>query len=373
VKVLHVIDSGGLYGAEVMLLNLMKEQSSMGLQPLLASIGEPGIAEKPIEAEARKRGLAVESFRMRPGPNFKGAMDVLRYARREQVDLLHSHGYKGNILFGLVPRRIRRLPIVATVHGWTWTGGANRMGLYEWLDGACLRFLDRVVLVNKAMLEHPRLKGRSNLRCEVVNNGIAAKNGSSKGSVLYRDIEAFCRSRCTIGAIGRLSREKGFELLIEAMPELLAGGLDIQLLLLGEGGERARLTARIDQLGLGDRVLMPGYIEAAGECLSSVDVFVLPSLTEGLPIVLLEAMQSGVPIVASRVGGIPQVLREGRAGLLVEPGQVASLVQGITEAIRDHEAAALRSQLASELVASEYSCKAMTARYRDIYSSVLVH
>ena len=128
-KVLHVIDSGGLYGAEVMLLNLMSEQVAMGLEPILASIGDPGITEKPLETEAIRRGLPVKVFRMRPGPNVWGALKILRFARSELVGLLHSHGYKGNILFGLMPRMLRRIPMVATVHGWTWTGGISRMGL----------------------------------------------------------------------------------------------------------------------------------------------------------------------------------------------------------------------------------------------------
>ena len=133
-KILHIIDSGGLYGAEVMLLNLMGEQVALGLTPILVSIGDPGVAEKPLEAEAKRRGLRVEMFRMRPGPNILGAFEIMRFARGERAELLHSHGYKGNILFGFLPRFVRRMPMVTTLHGWTWSGGMTRMLLYEWLD-----------------------------------------------------------------------------------------------------------------------------------------------------------------------------------------------------------------------------------------------
>ena len=87
IKVLHIIDSGGLYGAELVLLNLATEQRALGLDVAIASIGEPGIAEKPVEAEAVRRGLAVERFRMRAGPNYRGALKILRHARREGFDL----------------------------------------------------------------------------------------------------------------------------------------------------------------------------------------------------------------------------------------------------------------------------------------------
>ena len=171
-KILHVIDSGGLYGAEVMLLNLMREQVGLGLEPILASIGDSGVDEKPIEKEAKQKGLSVAVFRFKPGPNVVGASKVLKFAWDEKVDLLHSHGYKGNILFGFLPRAIRRIPMVSTLHGWTWSGGINRMRIYEWLDALSLSFVDRVITVSSAMQNHPRLKNRRGLALEVVPNGI---------------------------------------------------------------------------------------------------------------------------------------------------------------------------------------------------------
>ena len=120
--ILHIIDSGGMYGAEVMLLNLVEEQIRQGLSPVIASIGGVQSGEKPLELEAHKRGFPLKIFRMRPGPNLIGAMEILKYAKSTRCDLLHSHGYKGNILFGFLPKKIRRLPLVATLHGWTSAG-----------------------------------------------------------------------------------------------------------------------------------------------------------------------------------------------------------------------------------------------------------
>lgn len=156
-KILHIIDSGGLYGAEIMLLSLAEEQVGQGLEPIIASIGEPGIKEKPLEIEAKKRGLRVKRFRMRPGPNFLGAVEILRFARQEGCELLHSHGYKGNILFGLLPRCMRQIPLIGSLHGYTSTTGFNKMRVYEWLDSLSLRFLDQVVLVNGGYAEAPEI------------------------------------------------------------------------------------------------------------------------------------------------------------------------------------------------------------------------
>ena len=112
-KILHIIDSGGLYGAEMVLLNLVAEQIKLGLEPTIASIGEKGIVEKPLETEVIKRGFKLKKFRMQPGPDYMGASKILRFAKQEYFDLMHSHGYEGNI-FSLRGVKIIYLKSAAT-------------------------------------------------------------------------------------------------------------------------------------------------------------------------------------------------------------------------------------------------------------------
>ena len=372
-RILHVIDSGGMYGAEVMLLNLVAEQLRQGMEPVIASIGDPRCGEKPLETEARRRGLRVETFRMRPGPNIVGVCRVLRFARRIGSDILHSHGYKGNILFGMMPKKLRRIPIVATLHGWTWTGGWDRMRIYEWLDRLSLRFIDRVVVVNRAMSEMVNFKG-----LHVVNNGIPIAAGDVSGipeeEKCQEDlgIEAFCRGGFTIGAIGRLSPEKGFQILLEAVKEVAKINPKVRLVILGDGDERGILEARIKSLGIEQRVLMPGYVaNAAGRFLPLFRAFVLSSLTEGLPIVILEAMQAGVPIVATRVGGIPDVLENGKAGILVDSRSSKKLAEGIRILMSDTTSAKRMTDIAMDLVKTKYSASVMGQKYREIYEDLI--
>lgn len=353
-----------------MLLNLMKEQAALGAEPILASIGEPGTPQKQIEREGERLGLQVEAFRMRPGPNLAGALAILRYARRQGIDLLHSHGYKGNIFFGLLPRFMRRLPLVSTVHGWTWTGGLNRMLLYEFLDALALKGADRVVLVSAGMLQNPRMRSFSSATTAIVENGIPGPCVPDQAA-LDPAIVAFIRGGRSIGALGRLSPEKGFDLLIEALAALVAGGADLRLVIMGEGGEREGLEGAARRLGVADRVLMPGYLPDAKRYIPLFGAFVLPSRTEGLPMVLLEAMQTGVPIVASRVGGGPEVLQGGECGVLVEPGTAAALVDGIRGVLGNPEAAAQRAAAAGERVAERFSSRAMAQKYLAIYAGLV--
>lgn len=371
-KVLHIIDSGGLYGAEAMLLNLMQEQVELGLEPILASIGRPDIAEKPIEAEARRRNLAVRPFRMKPGPNWRGRREILEFAREEGVDLIHTHGYKGNILFSLMPRSFRQIPIVTTVHGYTWTGGITRMLFYQKLDALCLRFSDQVVLVNQGMTAHPFLRGKK-LPFEVIENGIAVSRRPEPAGTgeLRSDILDFAGKGFTIAAVGRLSREKGFDRLIEAVAGLVADGKDVRLVIMGDGYLKGELFLKVNELGIGDRVMFSGYVDGAGRYLPHFDLFAMPSLTEGLPMVLLEAMTAEVPIVATYVGGIPEVLDQGEAGILVGAGDVKALKAGIEEVMDKPEAAARRAAYALARVRKFYSSRAMAERYLKVYADLL--
>ena len=366
-RILHVIDSGGFYGAEVMLLELMRQQRELGHEPLLASIGAPANGEKTIEREARRRGLEVAVFRMANGPNFPGALRVLHYAREQGIELLHSHGYKGNILFGLLPRQVRRLPMVTTLHGYTSNGRFGKMWLYEALDRFCLRRIDKVVMVNPRMQEIPALSRLRNTT--TIENGIACDETS--GSTPDPDLVAFMRQKRTVVAVGRLSPEKGFDLLLQALSSLVTAGHDLQILLLGEGGLRASLEKLGQRLGLSERLLMPGYVAGASAYLEHACLLAMPSLTEGLPITLLEAMAAGVPVVASAVGGIPEALEQGQAGCLVPAGDPLSLQQAMGQILDEPEAARKRCDRALERVRQIYSSRAMAQSYLDVYSTAM--
>ncbi len=366
-KVLHVIDSAGLYGAEVMLLNLVGEQIKMGLSPAICSIGEKGCAEKPLEAEARRRGYPVKTFRMNPGFNLKGALDILGFARQEGFGVLHSHGYKGDILFGFLPRRLRRIPVVATLHGWTSAGAISRMRVYEWLDARALKHIDAVVAVNGRMLANPRLK-KSGINLHVVNNGMPPAQAEVRE--LDQEVAEFCKAGFIVGAIGRLTQEKGFKYLVEAFARVRERRKDARLVILGDGPEKDLLAGAAATFGLKDGLLMPGYRAGASRYLRLFDIFVLPSLTEGLPMVVLEAMQNGVPIVATRVGGVPEVLEEGAAGVLIESASARAVAEGIF-ALEDENYARGLAKRAKEIVNARYSSEGMAAGYREIYRSLL--
>ena len=368
-KVLHIIDSGGLYGAEVMLLNLMAEQVAMGMTPVVASIGEKNIAEKPLETEAKKRGFRVKTFRMKPGPNVFGAYEILKYARKERFDILHSHGYKGNILFGLIPKQIRKIPMISTLHGYTSTSGVSKMKIYEWLDLFSHNFIDQVVLVNQGMLTHPKLK-KQKIKYQIVNNGIPTTPTNS-GDATYSRIEDFCKGRFTLGSIGRLSPEKGYKYLIKAFSLLVKKGVDACLVIIGEGEEAFMLAQMVEDMGISHSVFFAGYLNHAGNYIPNFDVYVIPSLTEGLPITLLEAMKAQIPVIASRVGGIPEVLDQGQCGILVQPGNAEDLFENVLRFYHHRNEFCQLSQRAYLKFAKNYTSNQMALAYARLYKRIV--
>lgn len=373
-KILHIIDSGGLYGAEVMLLNLAREQLNLGMDVLIASIGEKHIDEKPFEKEARKRGLNVKIFRMIPGPNIAGALEVLRYAMKQGVNILHSHGYKGNILFGFIPLKFRKLPMLSTLHGYTSLSGFSRMRVYESLDLISHRHIEQIVLVNEGMLTHPKLKNRKGIKYQVINNGIPVFEENEKETKPQHSgvLEKFCEKRkFIVGSIGRLSTEKGYNFLIEALSIVRKKGVDAGLVLIGEGYGRESLEQLIRRHELKDDVLMPGYFGDAKAYLSFFNIYVISSLTEGLPITLLEAMQAKVPIIATEVGGIPMVLGNGKSGCLVPPGKPESLADAIIEMYSNEKVAKEMVENAYKNVIQNYSSQQMAKEYFELYKMLV--
>lgn len=372
-KVLHLIDSGGLYGAEKMLLTLVSQQLAMGLSPMILSAGELDVGDKAIEIEARRLGLPVHPWRMRPGFNPSEALRILRWAQAEGYELLHSHGYKFNVLMGMWPAFMRRLPMVATLHGYVKAARYTKAWLYEALDRLVLRRLNRIVVVSEAMrFDIPPGIARSSL-LTVIPNGLDTESlRESASTPLPEDLQTFIDNHHPVLlGVGRLSHEKGFERLVGALSMLKSRFPGIGLMLIGEGRERQALTDQIVAEGLQQQVIMPGYCNTVPALMAASDVLCMPSRTEGLPISLLEAMALELPVVASNVGEIGAVLGNDFGGYLVDATESASVAKSIVECLSDEAERGKRVAWARSRVERDFSGEAMFRSYMAIYEQVL--
>lgn len=283
--------------------------------------------------------------------------------------LWHGHDYKSNWL-GLVVGRRFTLPLVTTVHGWvhhTW-----KTPLYHAVDRYCLRRYERVICVSEDLRETCLRLGVPEERCAYIPNAVDTEEfrppTAAERSALRRGVPP---GRLVVGAVGRLSREKGFDLLLRALGKVRDAGVEAELWIVGEGERRAELERLAGALEIADRVRFLGYRSDMPSLFRALDAFALSSLREGLPNVLLEALATGLPVAATRVAGVPRVVEDGEEGLLVDPGSAESLAQGLGRLLGD---AALRRRLgcaARRKVETSYSFAHRMERIREIYDSTL--
>jgi glycosyltransferase involved in cell wall biosynthesis len=181
----------------------------------------------------------------------------------------------------------------------------------------------------------------------------------------------FTPGRLLVGAVGRLSPEKGFEGLVAAADRLLAAGFDIELCIVGEGDERPALERLIARLGRQDRIRLAGYQGDTLGWYEAMDVYALASLREGLPNVVLEAMALEVPLVATRIAGVPRIVADGVNGLLIEPDDVDGLVRALRSLLEDQRLRARLARAGRETIEKSYSFAVRMQKIRAIYDELL--
>ena len=340
---------------------------------MILSAGEFGLGEKPVEVEARRLGLPLKPWRMAPGFNPLATYKIIQWAQREGFELMHSHGYKFNVLMGVFPEFIRKSPLITTLHGYVRARPYSRAWLYELLDRLMLRQMRQVIMVSESIrFQIPKRIIRSG-RASVITNGL---NTSETQKAVVKPIperlQTFLSVRdLLILGVGRLSPEKGFDRLIDAFKDFQVEYPNAALVVVGEGGQRAALEKKVRDYGLDAHVQLPGYVAEVAPLMRRADVLCISSFTEGLPITLLEAMLLEVPIVASDVGEIGNVLGEGKGGRIFRYGSSSPLAEILIAAINERSVTGLQIRWSKRRVEEDFSARAMMERYLSIYQRVL--
>ena len=365
-RVLQLISSGGLYGAENMALELTRGLRQLGCATSLGVFLNAHRPNLQLAEAARSQGLEVELFQCQGRFDKKTIRRLRDYLSRNNVDILHTHGYKANS-YGLSATRGTSARTVATAHNWP--GRTLSLHVYGLLDKFQLRFFDRICAVSDGV-RHSLLQALvPDPKITVVQNGIDCERFANGRPVLRSDLES--KDGLVVGYIGRLAPEKGLHYLLRAAKAILNTLPSVSFVLCGEGPERSSLQALASQLGIEKNVFFLGQRSDIPDLYSSFDVAVLPSLTEGTPLAILEAMAAKRPIVASRVGGIPKIIEDERCGLLVEPGNAKELGAALLRLLRSSEQRLCLGQAGFDVVQSKYSSKMMAQLYLSVYGEVV--
>ncbi len=357
--ILHLIDSGGLYGAEKMLIELCKEQQSQGYDVRVLSCGIPNEPEKAIEAALSKENIDYIAWRMAPG--FSAKMDgIWDYIYKNNINVLHSHGYKFNVLLALSRSKSKSISLVTTIHGYTKHRFFSKGWLYNLMDKTMCCLLDAVVSVNENYSPPVLVRPWYGSKLHFVNNGI--------GKPPAPRIPKLDPVKKLL-LVGRISTEKGHAIALDALSVLLnQQHNDFSLTFAGTGPLEKEIKDLAKEMGLSNKVSFLGYVNNVHEIYKDYDAIVMPSLTEGLPITLLEANREMIPIFASRVGAIPKILNK---KLLVDTGSSQSLANAISQ-WNLMQASERKDILTKQYSVFEthYSADVMAKRYINLYRSL---
>lgn len=370
IRVLHLIGGGEIGGAEQNVLNLLNGFSLEKVDPSLVCL----VKNSPFATLARSCGISTAIFPMRFSLDPYPILPLLKLCRNKNIELLHCHGSRANLL-GRIAARLLALPCISTLHSRPESDyPSSRKGkLALFLDNLTLPFSSGLITVSndleKTALLYLKRKSLP-LPVETIYNGSAVLDFSNRDKLRedFRQRLNIPQDCKVIGTIGRLHPVKGQIYLIEAFKLLAKEFSGLHLLIIGEGPYHAHLQALLTSYQL--PYTMTGYLPNAWQALPAMDLFVLPSLSEGMGLVLLEAAQAEIPIVASRVGGIPELLTEHSEALLVSPADPLDLTLSCSRILKD-------KNLAKNLVvnarekASMYTVEKMVLATAEFYERVL--
>jgi glycosyltransferase involved in cell wall biosynthesis len=365
--VVHLTASTFHGGPERQMLGLARALPD-SVRSVFLSFAEGGQC-RPFLAAARQQGCEAVAL-TNDTPHLRAAVaEIAGHLSRLSADVLLCHGYKANVLGRLAARRCR-VPAVAVSRGWT--GECLKVRLYERIDRLHLRWMDRVVSVSEAQGAKVRRCGVKPARLRVIHNAIDPERFTDPDPVYRAKLTRYFRQprSAIIGAAGRLSPEKGFEVLVAAAERVVRRDPSVGFVLFGEGPCRERLVRQIKAAGLGGAFVLSGFRADLDRFLPHLDLLVLPSYTEGLPNVVLEACAAGVPVVATAAGGTPEVVEDGLNGYLVPPGDAAGLAGRIDAVLTAEDRGRTLGFEGRQRVLERFTFAAQARQYLDLFAEL---
>jgi glycosyltransferase involved in cell wall biosynthesis len=378
IRVLSIIEAITISGPAKLLLDFCHFSRSSELQHAVSTSlatfvrGTAESADNQFLKAIKTQGFKVHRIRER-WPFDPRAITGLRWLIRELApDVIETHGTKSHFLVRL-SGVWRTYPWIAFHHGYTMD--AKRTQLYNQLDRWSLRAPVAVVTVCEAFRGQLIRRGVTSSRITVLHNAVSPdwwQSGCNDLAVPPGVISARTPGQHTIIAVGRLSKEKAYADLISAMDHLRRRYplLPVRLLILGDGPEKPALERAVRSLQLSDCVLLLGHVPDVRPYFRIADALAISSVSEGEPMVLLEAMAAGVPVAATSVGGIPDIVTDRHTGLLVGPQNPTAMAEALIELLQDRSLSGLLAEAAQERIKSCYSAEARGRFLAKIYERV---
>ena len=367
-RVLEMIDKPSLGGGQVHLLTLARGLNKERFEVMIAAP-----AGGPLENAARAGGICFLPIAIGKKVGRRAVREIAALLKAQGVDILHTHGGVAG-LFGRQAAARAGTPIVIhTIHGIHYLHYRNPFLKYfhVLLERHLSRRTDAVIFVSEADFRSGR-KWRlaAPARSRLIRNGVDLSRRVKDLRTTLRMgklRESLGLTPPVVGTIARLHRQKGIEFLLRAAKEIRGLHPEVRIVVVGGGPLEKRLKREAEKAGLGRGFLMLGERTEARELLSLFDIFVLPSLWEGLPLALLEAASFGKPIIASDIDGVREVIKDGETGILVPPGSPGRLAEAIIRLLEDRTLAAKLGERAKQDIPPLFTLAEMVEKTGQLY------
>jgi glycosyltransferase involved in cell wall biosynthesis len=371
IKVLHLI-SGDLWaGAEAqaeMLLSWLKRNPELEVSAIIFNEGR-------LSQRLKSLDIPVYVLDERRDNSFLLFMKVRKVLSKDRIQILHTHRYKENVIGGLASALSGVPCLVQTAHGSSEPfRGIKKIkaDLYDLLDRwTTISLFHKIIVVSSQQGEmfKERLNGS---RTVCIHNGVDLQKIKAKRSRIEvrRDL-GIGEDSPLIGTAGRLVPVKGLNYLLRAAKLMHRESPGLKVLMIGKGPERKSLEDTVSKLGIGSQVIFTGEREDVYDLISATDLLVLPSLSEGLPMVLLEALALEVPVVASAAGGIPEVITHGSTGFLVQPKEERALAEACLYLLENRAQARALAREGKKLVRTKFSAEVMAQKVFHLYEDLV--
>ncbi len=317
--------------------------------------------------ETKKRGISFitlkEYFRYDPSPVWQ----AYKIIKENNIHIIQSHGYKTNAI-ALVLKILTGLPWISVVHGWT--AEDLKVKLYNKLDSYLLRYPDRIITVSDSYRDRLIAMGIPTSKVITIHNALDPEEHIASVQDVRKEL-GLSKDIFVIGVIGRLSTEKGQRVFLDAFREIKTSIPGVKTLIIGDGPDMTSLKKHSCSLGFNGSVKFLGHRDNILPFYKAIDLLVIPSFSEGLPNVLLEAMYFGKPVVATSVGGIPEVLTHNYSGILVNPGDSKAMAREVVRILSDKERTSSLVKKGKEVVLESFLPENRVRKILDIYKMLL--
>jgi len=375
INLLYVITKLELGGAQKQLLNLINRLDRERFNIFLFTAKNGFLLKDALSIN----GLTIKKSRclerpINPLKDFFALIEIYKYIKEHNIDIVHTHSSKAGILGRLAARLARARFIIHTIHGWSFNDYQPALCriFFIWLERFTARFTDKLIVVSN----YDKQSGLRNRigeegRYQVIHYGIDYTEFFKKDELIKEEL-GIGDNDLVVGMISCFKPQKSPQDFIKLAFLINQALPNVKFILVGDGILRKCVQKMINRLNLHKSIILTGWRRDIHRILSAIDIFVLTSLWEGLPIVTLEAMLASMPIVATDTGGIRDVVIDGQTGFLVAPGDVRGLSEKLILLLKDKNLRSAMSENAKNNLGFQFTLSNMLKDNQDLYNNLLI-